>query len=111
MMGHKISTYHDVQMKGVEFLRNIHAASGISVKPRSQVNRIEMLKEVIRAWGLNPEKILAKDALTEPARIYLTPYERERHQLQALTAPLKEAIREELLPDGHKTDKMETNGF
>ncbi len=33
MMGHTISTYHDVQMKGVEFLRNIYAASGLSIKP------------------------------------------------------------------------------
>lgn len=49
MMGHRISTYHDVQMKGIEFLRGVYAASGISIKPKTRVSKIEALKEIIRA--------------------------------------------------------------
>jgi len=51
MMGHKVSTYHDIQMKGIEFLRNVYAASGLSIRPKTRLSRIEALKEIIRAWG------------------------------------------------------------
>jgi hypothetical protein len=49
MMGHTISTYHDIQMKGVESLRNIYAASGLSIRPKTALSKIEALKEIIRA--------------------------------------------------------------
>ena len=49
MMGHTISTYHDIQMKGVEFLRGIYMASAFSIKPKTRVSKIDALKEIIRA--------------------------------------------------------------
>jgi hypothetical protein len=49
MMGHTISTYHDIKMKGIEFLREIYRASGISIKPKTRVSKIDALKEIIRA--------------------------------------------------------------
>lgn len=49
MMGHKVSTYHDIQMKGIEFLRNIYAASGLSTRPKTQLSKIDALKEIILA--------------------------------------------------------------
>ena len=30
-----------------------------------QVNKIDVLKEIIRAWGMNPEQFLTKDVLAE----------------------------------------------
>ena len=36
MMGHTISTYHDIKMKGIEFLRGIYVASGLSIKPKTR---------------------------------------------------------------------------
>ena len=68
MMGHKISTYHDVTMKGVEFLRNIYIASSLSIRPKTQLSKIDALKEMIRAWGMNPEEILTRKALSMPHR-------------------------------------------
>jgi len=97
MMGHKISTYHDVQMKGLEFLRNIYAASGISIKPKTELSRVEMLKEIIRAWGMNPEEILAKEALTQPHRTYISPNNREQDHIGILTNTLKHIVRKELM--------------
>jgi site-specific recombinase XerD len=35
MMGHTISAYHDIKMKGIEFLRNIYIASGLSIRPKT----------------------------------------------------------------------------
>lgn len=68
MMGHKTSTYLDVKMKGVEFLRGLYAASGISIRPKTQISKIEMLKEMVRIFGYDPEKVLVREALQEPHR-------------------------------------------
>jgi hypothetical protein len=96
MMSHKQSTYHDIQMKGIEFLRNIYAASGLSIKPKTSISKIEMLKELIRAWDMNPEELLTKQALTQPHRTVITPgYEED--QVQMLSNALKEMMRKELL--------------
>lgn len=102
MMGHKVSTYHDIQMKGVEFLRNIYTASGLSIKPKTKVSKIEALKEIIRAWGMNPEEILTKKALSQPHRVYATPYERQENHVKALRHALKEMMRKELLNQKHR---------
>ncbi|MBE0511697.1 tyrosine-type recombinase/integrase, partial [Candidatus Bathyarchaeota archaeon] len=93
MMGHTISTYHDIQMKGIEFLRGIYAASGLSVKPKTKPSRIEILKEMARALGLNPEEILTKEALTMPHRTIITagikPNE-DQSQIDTLLSALKQ---------------------
>jgi len=96
MMGHTIDTYHDIQMKGVEFLRNIYAASGLSIRPKTQVSKIEALKEIIRAWGLDPEKILTREAFSSPHRTIVTPEEHENRQLKILCQALKDELRREL---------------
>jgi hypothetical protein len=97
MMGHTVSTYHDIQMKGVEFLRNTYSASGLSIRPKTKLGKIEALKEICLAWGLNPEEILTKKALSEPHRTYASPYEREDQNVKALSQALKEMMRKELL--------------
>jgi len=68
MMGHTMSSYHDIQMKGIEFLRGVYAASGLGIRPKTKPNRIETLKEMVRALGRNPEEILTKEALSMPNR-------------------------------------------
>lgn len=66
MMGHTISTHHDIKMKGSEYLRGIYLASGLNIKPKTRISKIDALREIIRAWGLNPEEILTRDALIRP---------------------------------------------
>jgi hypothetical protein len=99
MMGHTMSTYHDLQMKGIDFLRNIYAASGLSIRPKTQLSKIDTLKEIIRAWGMNPEQILTREALTQPNRtvIFGASAESENNEVQALSAVLKDMMRKELL--------------
>ena len=62
MMGHKISSYFDIKMRGVEYLRGIYLSSGMSIRPQSEENKIEVLKQIARSWGLDPEKILSSKA-------------------------------------------------
>lgn len=97
MMGHTVDTYDDVRSKGIEFLRNVYASSGLSIKPKTKVTKIDALKEIIRAWGMDPEKILTREALSEPHRTYVGYEEREDRELQSLSKALKEMVRKELL--------------
>lgn len=89
MMGHKVSTYHDVQALGVEKLRSAYASAGLSIKPGSDINKIEMVKEFARGLGLNPEEILVKNALSEPDTKYVDPQERERTDIRAVMQAIK----------------------
>ncbi|MDR2204239.1 MAG: site-specific integrase [Nitrososphaerota archaeon] len=95
MMGHTINTYTDIQSLGIETLRNSYAAAGLSIRPKTQVNRIEQLREIIRAWGENPEELLSKDALIR-GNITETQEQYKNHQLSILADQLKQIIRKEL---------------
>jgi hypothetical protein len=94
MMGHTISTYEDVQSLGIETLRNLYASAGLAIRPKTQANRIEQLKEIIRAWGGNPEEILSKDALLRGNHTETTD-QVQNHQLSILAENLRQIIRKE----------------
>jgi integrase len=68
MMGHTLSTYHDVKMKGVDFLRGIYLASDLSIQPRTRASKILDLIEIINSWGLNPEEVLTQETLNQSYR-------------------------------------------
>jgi len=53
-------------------------------------------KEIIRAWGLNPEEILTKDALTRPNRTIIDNSQLENQQLVQLTTALKQQMLKEI---------------
>ena len=63
MIGHKLSSYLDIKMRGIEFLRGIYLSSGISIRPQPEEKKIAALKQIILSWQLNPEKILTPEAL------------------------------------------------
>jgi integrase len=72
MMGHSLSVYHDVKMKGVDFLRGIYLKSGMSIQPRTKASKILDLIEITRSWKLNPEEVLTQEALNFPGRAHAT---------------------------------------
>ena len=96
MMGHTISTYHDIRMKGIEFLRGIYVTSSLSIRPKTKVSKIDALKEIIRAWGLNPEEILTRDALTRPNMTIIDQTQLQNHQLSQLTTALRQQMLKEI---------------
>lgn len=100
MMGHVTDTYNDVASKGVEFLRASYAASGLSIRPRTQVSKIDMLKQVARAWGLDPDKILTTDTIAHPHRTFASALERDQSHNDTLARALKEAVKKDLLTGG-----------
>jgi hypothetical protein len=86
MMGHTISTYNDVRMKGIDFLRNLHASSGLSIRPKAKISKIEQLKTIIEARGMNPNEILNREALTMPHTTLVDP---EQEEIKVLNQALK----------------------
>ena len=101
MMGHRVSTYNDIRMKGVEFLRGLYASSGLSIRPKTKLSKVEQLKTIIEAWGMDPNKILSKEALAMPHR---TVVDTKRRQIEVLNQALKQAIIMEL-QESTKTNK------
>lgn len=55
---------------------------------------MEMLKEMVRALGLNPEEILTKEALSMPHRTVITAG-RDESQIEALLKALKQKLKQE----------------
>jgi hypothetical protein len=111
MMGHTISTYHDIKMKGIEYLRGIYMSSGLSIKPKTRVSKLDALKEIIRAWGLNPEEILTRDALREPHRTVIDRSTLENHQLNQLTSALKQQMLKEIQENNPKNSTKSSSGL
>jgi len=95
MMGHTINTYEDVQSLGIEKLRTLYTSAAIVIRPKTQVSKIDQLKEIIRAWGENPEEILTKDALMR-GNMTETQEQTQTHQLSILAEQLKQLIRKEV---------------
>jgi len=67
------------------------------INPRAGVSKTDMLKEMLRAWGLEPEKILTREAPAEPHRAYASPEEREKEEMRLLGLALKESLKNEFL--------------
>jgi hypothetical protein len=93
MMGHTISTYNDIKMKGIEYLRNLYSSSGLSIRPKTKINKIDRIKMFVESLGLNPHEILSREALVRPHRTVIDP---EQKQIEVLNTALKEAILKEL---------------
>jgi hypothetical protein len=75
MMGHIVDTYRDIQMKGTELLRHIYASSGLSIRPKIKISKVE--------------------ALTEPHRTVIYTQDQEGSQLQILSKTFRDLIRRE----------------
>ena len=87
-------TYHDIQSVGIDKLRHIYAAAGLAIKQKTQVSKLETIKEMIRALGENPEKLLSREALVTGATT-----EKENitdFQIGFLRSQLRELIKEEI---------------
>jgi hypothetical protein len=94
MMGHTVDTYDDIQSLGIDKLRNIYSAAGLAIKPKTQVSKVGALKEIIRAWGMNPEQLLTRDALSQGATTEKQENQAD-HQLAVLRQQLKQLIKDE----------------
>jgi hypothetical protein len=92
MMGHTIDTYHDIQSLGIDKLRTVYSVSGLCIRQKTQISKLQTAKEMIRTLGMNPEQLMTKEALAEGATTYRNEEDLENHQLAVLTSHLRQLI-------------------
>ncbi|HKM60392.1 MAG TPA: hypothetical protein VJY36_05920 [Candidatus Bathyarchaeia archaeon] len=63
--------------------------------PKTQVSKVEALKEIIRAWGINPGQILTQGVLSEGATKYNSHEDLENTHFVILSNPLRELMMQE----------------
>ena len=68
MMVHTISIYHDIEVKGIEFLRAEYAKADLSIKPKPETNKMAIVRDFLKSMGLKPEEVLSKEAQSMPHR-------------------------------------------
>ena len=98
MMGHIVDTYHDVQSRGVEFLRNIYAKSQLCIRPQPQRQDMEMVKRVLKELstriGREAAKTLVQETFAEPQMAYISNEERDNIEIQQLLRKIIHDIRQ-----------------
>jgi len=97
MMGHTVDTYHDIESKGVEFLRGLYTNSGLHIRPKGSLTPKEQLRAIARGFGLSPEEAARLLTSSEPHRAFVTEEEREEHEIRVLCDAITERIKEKLL--------------
>ena len=72
MMGHQVDTYHNIQSKGIEFLRGLYARADLRIRSESGGSNValfkKMVKEMTRELNVDPDEALAREALAEAHR-------------------------------------------
>jgi hypothetical protein len=91
-MGHVLDTYHDIQSIGIDKLRTTYNTAGLTVRQKPQASKLETLKEMIRALGMNPEQVLSQNTLADGA---ITTLNFEDQQLAVLRKQLRTLILKE----------------
>jgi len=97
MMGHTVSTYHDIQSKGIEFLRGVYANAGLHIRPKSVLTPKDQLRLMARGFGLSPEEAARLLTSSEPHRTFITQKDREDHEVKMLCDAITERIKRKIL--------------
>jgi len=91
-MGHTVDTYDDIESLGAERLRTEYANRGLAIRPKTTLSKLETVKEIIRAYGMNPEEVLAREALADGATTILDPGELENLHIELLRKELRQLV-------------------
>ena len=97
MMGHTVNSYHDIQSKGVAFLRGLYANAGLRIQPKASLTPKERLRAITRGFGLSPEETARLLTSSEPHRAYASQEDREKHEVRVLCDAITERIKEKIL--------------
>ena len=92
-----ITAYHDIQSKGVEFLRSLYGNSGLRIRARSALTTKDQLRAMARGFGLSPEEAARLLTSSEPHRAYATQEEREEHETRILCDIITEHLKKKIL--------------
>ena len=107
MMGHTISTYHDIEMKGIEFLRAEYAKAGLSIKPKAETNKMAIVRDFLKSMGLKPEEVLSKEAQAMPHRTVIDYSHQlsEQEQIDTMLRALMQKLKQDIIAETQETAK------
>lgn len=73
-----------------------HRGADPSIRQKAKPTIKDVIVEMVKAKGLDPDKVLAKEFLAEPDRIYAPSNERESFEIRALSKALLQSLKKEL---------------
>ena len=97
MMGHTISTYHDIRMKGIEFLRARYAAAGLCIKQKEKSDIYDFVEDVLKSKGYSIDRELLRRAMIEPHRTIVGPKDYREERKTIIRDEFMRMLRKELL--------------
>jgi integrase len=106
MMGHSISTYNDIRMKGVDFLRDRYASAGLCIRQKEKADIYDFVEELLRSKGYSIDREMFRKAVVKPHRTIIDPASYEEERRATIHNRFLEMLRKEFLePSLEKTDK------
>ena len=104
-MGHTISTYNDIQMKGIEFLRGKYSATELRIRQKEKAEIYDFIEDILRSKGYGIDKELLRRAIVKPHRTVCSPTNYEEERRTAIRDKFMEMLRKEFLePSLEKED-------
>jgi hypothetical protein len=80
----------------LEFLRNVYRTAGLCIRQKTKASRLDLLKEMVRGFGLDPEKVLVKEALSEAHRRIMSGEQATEEEARRLWTVLRAKMLAEL---------------
>jgi integrase len=112
MMGHSISTYNDIRMKGVDFLRSKYAMARLCIRQKEKADIYDFIEDILRSKGYGIDKELLKRAIAKPHRTVCNPVSYEEERKTAIRDSFMEMLRRELLDPSLEQDiKQSVSGY
>lgn len=90
--GHKNKLYADTKSTGEEFHRNLYRKANLSITPKLQASRVELLKQLVTSFGYNPDDVLRGESFREPHRLIAGPDSDDESDITKLTRVLRRAV-------------------
>lgn len=97
MMGHTISTYNDIRMKGIEFLRSQYAAANLQIKHKEKADIYDFVEDLLRSKGYGLDKGLLRQAIVKPHRAIYDPTQYTNERRTAIHDTFLEMLQKEFL--------------
>ena len=98
MMGHVVDTYHDIESKGAEFLRRLYAKADLRIRPRADNGNVarfkKMVIEMAKELNVDPERAFAREAFSEPHRIFSSPEDEDMHEIRVIAKSLVQGLKD-----------------
>jgi hypothetical protein len=106
MMGHTISTYHDIESRGIEFLRAEYAKANFTIEPQPVTNKMSIVYDLLKTLNLNPDQILSQQAQAMPHRTTIDYTKQketsEQEQVNVMLKALVDKIKQDVVAETKK---------